>query len=244
MTKSIDKNYRKEIHDAYEKIKKAYRELRESNLEMIFRLALIAESRDASTGVHLVRIADYSAIIAEEMELSPREVDIIRHASPMHDIGKITLPDSILKKQGKLTSEERFMMMKHPEAGARIFHNAKSPVMRACGVIALTHHERFDGKGYPHGLKGENIPLYGRIVGLADCFDAYTSKRPYKEAYGFEESVSMVVEKAGTHFDPAVVMAFMRNKDKIKRTWEANRDIEEFLGDAGILEGSSHSIQD
>jgi putative two-component system response regulator len=244
MINRADESYKQEIHSAYGKLEKAYSELKESNLEMIFRLALIAESRDASTGVHLVRIADYSAIIAEEMELSPREVDIIRHASPMHDIGKITLPDSILKKKGKLTSEERYVVMKHPEAGARIFRNAKSPIMKACSVIALTHHERFDGKGYPRGLKGEDIPLYGRIVGLADCFEAFTSKRSYKEAYGFEESVSMVVERAGTHFDPAVVMAFMRNKDKIKRTWEANRDIEEFLADAGVLEGSSYSLED
>ncbi|MFC1548456.1 HD-GYP domain-containing protein [Candidatus Omnitrophota bacterium] len=228
--------YRKEIRDAYEKLEKAYGELKETNLEMIFRLALMAEYRDTSTGVHLVRIADYSAAIAEEMGLPEREVEILRHASPMHDVGKMMLPDSILKKKGKLTPEEMEVVKKHPEAGTRIFKNARSSLMKVCGMIALTHHERFDGTGYPRGLKGEKIPLYGRIVGLADCFDAYSSKRSYKKAFGFEESVSMVVEQAGTHFDPAVVMAFVRNKKKIKRIWEANRDIEEFLESAGVVE--------
>ncbi|MBD3426124.1 MAG: HD domain-containing protein [Candidatus Omnitrophica bacterium] len=234
MTKRTEHNLKLGIRGAYENLKHAYDEIKEANMEMIFRMAVVAESRDVSTGVHLVRIADYSAIIAEEMGLSEKEVDTIRHASPLHDIGKITLPDSILKKKGKLTSEERYIMMKHPEAGARIFANSKTPIMRACELVALTHHERFDGKGYPRGLKGEQIPLYGRIVSLADCFDAFTSKRSYKKAFGFDKSVSMVLERAGTHFDPAVVMAFMRNKEKIKRTWEANRDIEQFLMDAGL----------
>jgi putative two-component system response regulator len=235
MKEKPKRSHQGEIQAAYEKLEKAYRELKEANLEMVFRLALMAEHRDISTGVHLVRIADYSAVIAEGLGLPEREVEIIRHASPMHDAGKIMLPDNILKKKGKLTHEEMEIVKKHPAAGADIFKNAKSPIMKACGIIALTHHERFDGSGYPRGLKGEEIPLYGRIVCLADFFDAFSSKRPYKEARSFDESVAAVMEGAGKHFDPAVVMAFVRNKEKIRGIWEANRDIADFLESAGLM---------
>jgi len=235
MAEKKKEKLRNEVRRAYDKLEEAYKELKGSHIEMIFRLAVIAESRDPSTGIHLVRIADYSSLIAEGLALPKREVELIRYSSPMHDIGKITLPDTILKKKGILTSEEVALMRKHPEAGARVFRDAKSPMLKACGVIALTHHERFDGSGYPQGMKGEDIPLYGRIVSLADCFDALTSKRPYKEAYGFDKSVSMILGKAGSFFDPAVVMAFMREKDRLKDIWEANRDIEDFLKDRGVV---------
>ena len=217
------------IEKAYEGLKKAYHDLRDSHIEMVFRLALMAEYRDPTTGTHLVRIADYSAIIAHGLGLPKEEVDVIRYASPMHDVGKVMLSDMILKKTGKLTTEERKMMNKHPEVGATIFERAKTPMLKACGEIALSHHERFDGTGYPKGLKGEEIPLYGRIVALADCFDAYTSKRPYKEAFSFEKAVNMVKERSGTHFDPKVVAAFLANIEKIKKIWEANRDIAAFM---------------
>jgi len=223
----------------YDQLKKAYKELKESHLEMIFRLALMAEYRDPDTGIHLARIADYSAILAKGLCLSQDEVEAIRYASPMHDIGKIMLPDNILKKKGKLTEKEKSIMRKHAEVGAKMFKNAKSPIMKACGVIAMVHHERFDGSGYPCGLKGKEIPLYGRIVALADCFDAYTSERSYKKAYGFDQSVSMVMERAGTHFDPSVVMAFARNKEKMRKIWQSHKDISEFLNDMSVKgEGS------
>ena len=236
MERKPKKTVQDKVHDAYEQLEKAYSELKDAHIEMIFRMALLAEYRDPTTGIHLVRVADYSAMIAEGVGLPKEEVDILRYASPMHDVGKIMLPDSILKKKGKLTAEERKVVKNHPRVGASIFQNAKSPMMRACGVISLSHHERFDGTGYPGGLKGEDIPLYGRIVALADCFDAYTAKRPYKKAYGFEDSVTMVTERAGTHFDPAVVLAFVRDKGKAKRIWMANKDIEEFLQDMGVTE--------
>lgn len=230
------RTYRSELKEAYAKLKRAYHELRDSNVQMIFRLAVIAEYRDFTTGTHLVRIADYSAIIAQGMGLPKSEVELIRYASPMHDIGKIILPDSILKKKGKLTKKEREMMKQHPLVAAEIFRNSNTPLMKACGTIAVSHHERFDGTGYPSGLKGEKIPLYGRIVGVADVFDALTSKRPYKEAFGFDESVSMIMELAGTYFDPDVVMAFVRNRQRIKSVWEANKDIQDFLKVRGIPE--------
>jgi putative two-component system response regulator len=234
MRKRTKESYRKELHHAHEKLKKAYLELRNSNIQMIFRLAVIAEYRDMTTGTHLVRIADYSAIIAQAMKLPKSDVELIRYSSPMHDIGKIILPDAILKKKGKLTAAERDIMKRHPFVGAEIFRNSNSPIMRACGIIALSHHERYDGSGYPNGIKKKKIPLYGRIVGVADVFDALTSERPYKKAFSFEKSASMIVALSGTHFDPEVVKAFVRSKDKIEGVWEANRDIEGFLKGIGV----------
>ncbi|MBU0683896.1 MAG: HD domain-containing phosphohydrolase [Candidatus Omnitrophota bacterium] len=236
MDENAKKHDRQKISSAYKELREAYRKLENSQIEMIFRLALLTELRDPSTGTHLVRIADYSAIIAEGMTLPKEDVQLVRLASPMHDIGKIILPDSILKKKGKLTEKEMALMRKHPEVGAEVFKNAKSEIMQACKLIAYTHHEHFDGSGYPQGLKGEDIPVYGRIVALADCFDALTSKRSYKDAYSFDKSVSIVSEEAGTHFDPAVVISFIRNKEKIKKIWESNRDIEVFLENMGIVE--------
>ncbi len=219
---------------AYRHMKKAYKDIRDSYVEMVFNLALMAEMRDSATGGHLVRIADYSAAIAEGFGLPSKDVEMIRYASAMHDIGKIMLPDKILQKNGSLDDQEKETVRKHPTIGADVFKNPKTPMMKACRDIALSHHERFDGTGYPLGLKGEEIPLYGRIVALADCFDAYATKRPYKEAFSIEKSVSMIVQRSGTHFDPAVVRAFVKNKGKIRRIWEANQDIDVYLKDMGI----------
>jgi len=224
----------KKIPLVYEKLKSAYRELKESHIEMIFRMALLAEFRDTDTGTHLVRLSDYSSLIAESMGLSKKEIILVRYASPMHDIGKVMLPDSILKKDGALTKKEMGEVKKHPSVGSHIFAHAKTPMLKACNVIALTHHEKYDGTGYPKGLKGEGIPLYGRIAALADCFDAYTSRRPYKKAFDFDLAVSMVKERVGTHFAPAVVAAFLRQIDKIKMIWEANKDIQAFLDEMEI----------
>jgi putative two-component system response regulator len=231
--KEKDKNAMR-VERAYSKLKKAYLELKDSHAEMVFKLALVSELRDRSTGVHLVRIADYSALIAEGLFLGNEEVEIVRMASPMHDIGKIMLPDTILKKDGPLTPEEMEEVKGHPAVGARIFSHTKTAMLKACEVIALTHHERHDGSGYPNGLKGDDIPLYGRIVALADCFDAYTSRRPYKEAFDFDTAVSMVRERAGTHFAPTVVAAFLRQLGKIKKIWESNKDIQAFLDEMGV----------
>ncbi|MDD5655484.1 MAG: HD domain-containing protein, partial [Candidatus Omnitrophica bacterium] len=184
--------YKAKISKTYADLKKAYAEIRDSYAEMIFRFALIAEYRDESTGTHLVKIADYSTEIAREMGLSQKDIDNLRYASPMHDIGKIVIPDAILKKPGGLTPEEREVMKTHTTLGGDIFKNSKSPLLKVARTISLTHHERFDGTGYPNGLKGDDIPLFGRIVSVADVFDALTSKRPYKEAYGFDEAVELI----------------------------------------------------
>ncbi len=234
--KKADKSCSAKLQSVYEDLKNAYRELKDSHIEMVFRMAVMAEYRDPSTGAHLVRLADYSSIIAEGLGLPKKEVEIVRYAAPMHDIGKIMLPDSVLKKKGAFNPEEEAIMRKHPEIGADIFKNAKSALMKACGVVALTHHERFDGTGYPNGLKGEDIPLYGRIVAVADVFDALVSRRSYKDIFDLDRSISILMEGAGKHFDPAVVMSFIRKKEKILEILQANKDIENFLEDMGITD--------
>lgn len=224
----------RKIEKAYKKLKRSYRDLKDSHVEMAFKLALMSEIRDRATGAHLVRIADYSSLIAEGLGLSREDIEMIRFASPMHDVGKVMIPDEVLKKKGKLTPKERKQIEKHPDFGAKVFKGSKNPMMKACEIIAISHHERYDGTGYPAGLKGAEIPLFGRIVALADCFDAYTSKRPYKDAYGFKQSVEMIRRRKGTHFDPDVVEAFLNNLDKAEKIWEANKDIQAFLDESDV----------
>ena len=157
----------------------------------------------------------YSAILAEGLGLSAAEVESIRYASPMHDIGKLGVPDSILMKPGKLTPQEFKEMQNHTVFGAKILENAKAELLKVSEIIALTHHEKWDGSGYPRGLKGEAIPLSGRVVALADVFDALTSKRCYKPAFSLEDSMKIIKEGSGRHFDTKVVQAFTDNLEKI-----------------------------
>lgn len=219
----------KAIKKSYSRLKKAYREIKDSYAEMIFRFALAAELKDESTGIHLVRMADYCAEIARSYGLPKKDQQLLRYASPMHDIGKLVIPDAIIKKKGGLTPAEREIMKKHTIFGADIFSGARSPLLRAAATISLTHHERFDGTGYPGGLRGKQIPLYGRIVGLADMFEALVEKRPYKDAYPFELAVDIIAGESGKHFDPALVSSFLRIKSRIKQIFQATKDIDEFI---------------
>jgi putative two-component system response regulator len=221
--------YEKRIRRGYRELKKAYEEVQDSYAEMVFRLALVAEYKDDCTGTHLVRIADYSTEIARAMGLSAKDVNYLKYASVMHDIGKLVVPDAILKKTSGLTPEEREIVKKHAALGADIFKGSRSPLLKVAKLIALTHHERYDGTGYPNGLKGRDIPLFGRIVALTDVFDALTSERPYKEAYGFDEAVEMIKQESGKHFDPDVVKAFLKCKKKIRKIWQATKDIDAFV---------------
>jgi putative two-component system response regulator len=163
------------------------------------------------------------------MGLSQKDINYLKYASVMHDIGKLVVPDAILKKASGLTPEEREVVKKHAALGADIFKGSHSPLLKVAKLICLTHHERYDGTGYPNGLKGKNIPLFGRIVAIADVFDALTSARPYKEAYGFEEALRMIKVQSGKHFDPDVVKVFLKCKNKIKKIWQATRDIDSFV---------------
>jgi putative two-component system response regulator len=190
-------------------------ELRKAHLETVVRLSVAAEFRDDETSSHIRRISHTSALIAKALGLDSKQVQLIRYASPMHDVGKIGIPDAILSKPGKLTSDERIAMMEHSAIGPEILGDPLSEVMTLARQIALTHHERWDGKGYPDGLAGEQIPLCGRIVAVADVFDALVSKRCYKEAMPIDQAMEQIRKERGQAFDPAVVEAFFASLDDI-----------------------------
>ncbi len=196
--------------------RRAHRELRESYLDTIKRLAVAAEYRDEETGDHIHRISRYCALISEELGLPAQMIQNIRYASPMHDIGKIGIPDRILLKEGKLTPEEFEIMKTHTTIGASILANSNAEILQFAERIAISHHERWDGGGYPMGVAGDKIPITGRIVGLADVFDALTSERPYKEPYPLDVALEMIRRGAGGHFDPEVAKAFLARRDGIK----------------------------
>ena len=183
-------------------------ELRRTRLQVIQRLGRASEYKDNETGTHILRMSHYSKIMALALGLSENAADNLLHAAPMHDIGKIGIPDSIMLKPGKLTDEEFAIMQKHPEIGAEILGESDSDLIELAKIVSLTHHEKWDGSGYPNGLKGEEIPLEGRIVAIADVFDALTSKRPYKEAWPVEKAVDLIQSQSGKHFDPNIVTLF------------------------------------
>ncbi|MCP4295047.1 MAG: HD domain-containing protein, partial [Proteobacteria bacterium] len=198
------------------------KEIESTQLEIVHRLGLAAEYRDNETGAHIVRMSHYSMEIGKMMGLNDKETDLILHSAPMHDIGKIGIPDNILLKPAKLTFEEFDIMKQHAVIGTGILSGAGSELLQAAGNIALTHHEKWDGTGYPNGLKGLDIPLHGRITACADVFDALTSKRPYKTPWTIDKAVDFVSEMSGKHFDPAVVDAMMRSLPAMLKIKEAN----------------------
>ena len=211
--------YRRELEEKVDRrtaqLRDALQLLKDSSLEMIYRLSRAAEFRDEDTGDHLKRMSQYSAAIAARMGLDDDTVEAILYASPMHDVGKIGIPDRILLKDGALDDEEWRIMKKHTVIGARILEGSHARFIHLAETIALSHHEKWDGSGYPQGLKGEAIPLPGRIVAVADVFDALTSDRSYKKAYPVETALKIVREGRGSHFDPAVVDVFFNILDEI-----------------------------
>ncbi len=194
-----------------------HQELQYAYLDTINRLVAATEYRDEDTGEHIVRISRYCTLIAEKLELPRETVELIQYASPMHDIGKIGIPDHILLKADRLTREEFEIVKNHTTIGASILENSRADVLKLSREIALTHHEQYNGKGYPHGLAGEEIPISGRILAIADTFDALTSKRPYKSPYPTEIAVNIIKSKRGKHFDPEITDIFIDNIDVIKR---------------------------
>jgi putative nucleotidyltransferase with HDIG domain len=189
---------------------RTYQQLEESRLETLNRLALAAEYRDDGTREHTRRVARTAFLLARELGLPAADAALIRQAAPLHDLGKLALPDAVLLKRAKLSLAEYQQVKEHPAAGAAILSGSSSQVLRLAEEIALTHHEWWDGTGYPNGLAGPAIPLSGRIVALADVFDALTHVRPYKQAWPTEKALAEVRRLAGTHFDPAVVDAFFK----------------------------------
>jgi putative two-component system response regulator len=190
-------------------------QMKDAHIDTIFRLSVAAEYKDEETATHLERMSRYSALLSRKLGFDEHFVHKIELASPMHDVGKIGIPDAILMKPGKLNDKEFDIMRKHPEIGARILGGSTSPLLQMAEVIALTHHEKFNGRGYPYGIKGEDIPIEGRIVALADVFDALTSKRCYKPAWPLERALNLIKETRGEHFDPVVVDAFFDSLDQI-----------------------------
>jgi len=184
-------------------------ELVSAREEALRVLSKVAEARDDATGEHTSRVGELSAQISKSLEKSQEFIQSIRLAAPLHDLGKISLPDKILLKPGKLDEDELVAMRKHTQVGAEMLSGVESPMMKLALEIAVSHHEKWDGTGYPRGLKGEEIPLAARIVAVADVYDALTHERPYKAAWSHEDAVTEIVSQSGKHFDPEIVDRFV-----------------------------------
>ena len=183
-------------------------ELRETRLQIVQRLGRAAEYKDNETGMHVIRMSHFSQLLALAAGCSPAWAEDLLNAAPMHDVGKIGIPDAVLRKPGPLDADEWATMRRHPEIGAEIIGEHPSGVLQLAREIALAHHEKWDGSGYPRGLAGEAIPLSARIVAIADVFDALTTRRPYKEPWPVQEAMNHIAAQAGKHFDPALVALF------------------------------------
>jgi response regulator RpfG family c-di-GMP phosphodiesterase len=208
------KNHNQELKKGVQEMTKV---LAEREQESLIVLARAAESRDPQTGSHLLRMASYSKIIALALGLSEEEAEEIYLAAPMHDVGKIGIPDRILLKGGKLTPEEWLEMKRHTNYGYDILRSSVTPILKLGGVIALNHHEAWNGSGYPNGKKGHEIPLCARIVAVADVFDALMSPRPYKEAWSLDQALVELTNIAGVRLDSECVNAFMQSIDTVKQ---------------------------
>lgn len=202
------------------------KELNDSRLAIIQRLGRAAEFKDNETGLHVIRMSHYARFIAESYidDANSSWPELLFQAAPMHDIGKIGIPDCILLKKGKLDDDEWALMREHPKFGAEIIGQHESGLLALAYEVALTHHERWDGKGYPQGLEQDEIPLSARIIAIADVFDALTTERPYKKAWSIEEATQYIKDNAGSHFDPNLIPHFVRS---LPRILEIKREFEE-----------------
>lgn len=195
-----------------------------ANMETIHKLSAAAEYKDEDTASHIIRMSRYCALIAKGHGLDEEQVDLILNSSPMHDIGKMGIPDAILLKPGKLTDEEWVIMRQHTLMGASILRGGSSKYLEAGAVIALSHHEKWDGTGYPQGLAGEDIPLFGRICAVADVFDALTTRRPYKQAFSNEVALEIMAKGRGLHFDPVLYDVFINNLSELFEIQNLHQD--------------------
>jgi putative two-component system response regulator len=198
-----------------EKVRERTAELTSTRLEILRRLGMAAEYKDNETGMHIIRMSRYAQLVALQYGLSVDESELILHAAPMHDVGKIGIPDRVLLKPGGLDHAEWNIMRRHCYMGYKIIGDHNNELLQGAATIAYTHHEKWDGSGYPRGLGGESIPLIGRITAVSDVFDALTSKRPYKKAWPLDEALDHLQRSSGSHFDPKVVAAFTRSLPEI-----------------------------
>lgn len=212
------------LQQALEWLERSEKELRLSREETIQRLAIAAEYRDSATAQHIQRMSHYCEMLARRYGLTSERCDLIRTASPMHDIGKIGTPDHVLLKPGKFTQEEFNVIAQHAEIGYRILGGSDAEILKVAATIAWTHHERWDGSGYPRKLKGEAIPIEGRIAAIADAFDALTTQRVYKPAFELSHAVELMSKHRGEHFDPELLDVFFSSIDEITRIHEQYAD--------------------
>jgi len=223
----LHKQVRRQNEILEQKVQERTQELEDTRLEVVHRLGRAAEYKDNETGMHVVRMSKIAHLLAVALGMSDEDAKLLLHASPMHDIGKIGIPDGVLLKPGKLDPDEWEVMKTHSQIGAEILGDHPSPLMQMARLVALTHHEKWDGSGYPKGLKGEDIPLVGRITALADVFDALTSQRPYKKAWPVEDAVQLIRDNSGKHFDPKLVEVFLDKLPEIQAICERYREPDE-----------------
>lgn len=198
-----------------QKVLKRTQDINDTRLQIVCRLGRAAEYRDNETGLHIIRMSKIAVVIAEAAGMSANDCNLLLNAAPMHDIGKIGIPDRILLKPAKLDADEWEIMQTHAQIGADILSGDDSDLMMMAHDIAISHHEKWNGKGYPCGLKGEDIPITGRVTALADVFDALTSERPYKKPWSVQEAVDLITEESGQHFDPKLVLLFLDHLPEI-----------------------------
>jgi response regulator RpfG family c-di-GMP phosphodiesterase len=219
---TLRRQHMSELNDLLEKeIAARTSDLRATELEVIQRLGQAVESRDEETGDHIGRMSELCHRLALAAGMEPDEAEVLRHASAMHDVGKIAIPDTILRKQGRLTASEWEIMKRHTTIGADLLAGSRSPLVQMGEVIARTHHERWDGTGYPAGLSGENIPLVGRICAVCDVFDALTSDRPYKQAWSVDDALAEIERQSGRHFDPRIAGLLLALGPALRRDYRA-----------------------
>lgn len=215
------------IHHDITEIENLYDELEETQKEIIYKLGEIGETRSSETGYHVKRVAEYSKLFAEKVGLDFSLVKSLFMASPMHDIGKVAIPDSILNKPGKLTPQEWEIMKTHAQIGYEILKNSKRDILKAAAIVSYSHHEKWDGSGYPQGLKAQEIHIFGRITAIADVFDALGSDRCYKKAWDLNKIIEFFNQEKGKHFDPELIDIFMKNLDDFLYIRDKYRDINE-----------------
>lgn len=222
-----DKRQQKEYDELQiklQEVKELSKEIEETQREVVFTMGAIGESRSKETGNHVKRVAQYSYILAKHYGLSERECEMIKQASPMHDIGKVAIPDAILNKPGRFDEAERKIMDTHAELGYEMLKYSSRPLLKMAATVAYEHHEKYNGTGYPNQLKGEEIHIYGRITALADVFDALGSTRVYKEAWDDEKIFKMFKEERGAHFDPKLIDIFFEHLDEFLEIRDSLQD--------------------